>query len=160
MASALCAFMAIVFQRLMFRVSRLRQDCRKIAGRRPEEHYAFSRSLLEAPAKPPRSLREATAKPPRSNVHAPPLGGPATFPSPEAQCLCCRLSSPPFARTQLDSTTWGASVRDVCGTNIREARRSHSAKPQSCREASRSQPFHKLWPREAPRVASPAVYKP
>ena len=53
-----------------------------------------------------------------------------------------------------------ANVRDVCGTNIREARRSHSAKPQSCREAFRSQPFHKFWPREAPRVASPAVYRP
>ena len=74
MVSVLCAFMAVVFQRLMFRVSRLRQDYRKITGRRPEEHCVSGPVLLEtmerfreASAKPPRSLREAPAKPPRSH---------------------------------------------------------------------------------------------
>ena len=121
----------------------------------------FSRSLCEAPAKPPRSHREATAKPPRSHR------GPTSMLRPfEAQAcpLVLKLNAslaalyrPLFNLIQQHGS---ANVRDVCGTNIREARRSHSAKPQSCREASRSQPFHKFWPREAPRVASPAVYRP
>ena len=36
-----CVLMAVACQRLTFRVRRLRQDYRKIAGRRPEEHCAF-----------------------------------------------------------------------------------------------------------------------
>ena len=119
----------------MFRVSRLRQDYRKIAGRRPWT------------AKPPRSHREAIV------VQLPCSAPLRPSHSPEAQCLSCRRSSHGLNLTQRHGS---ANVKDVCGTSVREARRSHSAKPQSCREASRSQPFHKLWLHEA----SPARPEP
>ena len=103
----------------------------------------------EASAKPPRSLREATAvQLPRSA----PLG-PAMPPSPEAPFFY-RLHRPLSHGLNIVQLHESANVRDVCETSTREARRSHSAKPQSCREASRSQPFHEIWPREARRVAS------
>ena len=93
MASVLCAFMAVACQRLMFRVRRLRQDYRKMTGRRPEEHGPVVRETMER-------FREASAKPPRS--HRGPTStlrpsGPAVSPSPEACFL--RSSSPPLAWT-------------------------------------------------------------
>ena len=53
---------------------------------------------------------------------------------------------PPVLKLNVSLTAFhrSANVRDVCGTSIRAARRSHSAKPQSCREASRSQPTNSV----------------
>ena len=156
--------MAVVFQRLMFRVSRLRQDYRKITGRRPEEHCVSGPVLLEtfreAFAKPLRSLREAPAKPPRSHRRPTSMLRPfEAQPCPLVLKLNASLAAfhrPLSHGLNLIQQHGGANVRDVCGTNIREARRSHSAKPQFCREASRSQPSHKFWPREAPPRSLPS----
>ena len=146
--------------------TRLQEDYGKTTGRAlcvsgPVLLETMER-FRETSAKPPRSPREASAKPPRS--HRGPTSMLRHF---EAQpcplVLKLNYSLAAFHRPlshglNLIQQHGSANVRDVCGTSIREARRSHSAKPQSCREASRSQPFHKFWPREAPRVASPAVY--
>ena len=121
---------------------RLPEDYGKTTGRRPEEHYAFQARICQKRrnvfAKPPRSLRDASAKLPRSHRGPTsmlrPFQAQPCSPVLEAQCLS-------YGRT-----------------SIREARRSHSAKSQSCREALPSQRCHEFWPREARRVASPAAY--
>ena len=139
----LCAFTAVACQRLMFRVTfrwlpegydkstgRLQSDCRKIMGRRQQDDRKSTVRFRSGLARNDGPFREAFAKHPRSHCGPPPLWGLAMSLSREAKCLSYRLPMPHLHRLNLLQLHEGANVRDVCGTSIREARLSHSAKPR------------------------------
>ena len=136
-------------ERLINDAGRLPSDYRKIMGRQQEDDrksaVRFRLGFTKSDGTFSRSLcpREASAKPAWSNFHAPLK--PSHVPSPEAQCLFPPVIAPWHGLNWIQLHE-SANVRDVCGTSIREARRS-PAKP--LREAT-------VLPRSLAKPSGPA----